>query len=83
MRLKNETYEYIKQAVADMFVTYDIKGIPINAFEVAIIRHEQNGLKRPFLSQDPAPEVPQGQICSVFRLTQQRLPLCSRFLHFF
>ena len=36
MRLKNETYEYIKQAVADMFVTYDIKGIPINAFEVAI-----------------------------------------------
>ena len=36
MRLNDETYEYIKQAVADMFVTYDIKGIPINAFEVAI-----------------------------------------------
>jgi Zn-dependent peptidase ImmA (M78 family) len=36
MRLSDETYEYIKQAVADMFVDYDIKGIPISSFEVAI-----------------------------------------------
>lgn len=36
MRLSNETYEEIKQAVADMFVDYDIKGIPLCSFEVAI-----------------------------------------------
>ncbi|MCR5202255.1 MAG: ImmA/IrrE family metallo-endopeptidase [Lachnospiraceae bacterium] len=36
MRLSDETYEYIKQAVADMFVDYDIKGLPISSFEVAI-----------------------------------------------
>ncbi|MEE3393494.1 MAG: ImmA/IrrE family metallo-endopeptidase [Lachnospiraceae bacterium] len=36
MRLDNETYEDIKQAVADMFVDYDIKGVPISSFEVAI-----------------------------------------------
>lgn len=36
MRLDNATYEYIKQEVANMFVDYDIKGVPINAFEVAV-----------------------------------------------
>lgn len=36
MRLNNETYESIKQAVADMFVDYDIKSIPICSFEVAV-----------------------------------------------
>ncbi len=36
MRLSDETYEYIKQAVADMFVDYDIKGTPISSFEVVI-----------------------------------------------
>ena len=36
MRLSDETYEYIKQEVANMFVDYDIKGIPISSFEVAI-----------------------------------------------
>ena len=36
MRLSDETYEYIKKTVADMFVFYDVKGIPINSFEVAI-----------------------------------------------
>ena len=36
MKLADETYEYLKQAVADMFVDYDIKGIPISSFEVAI-----------------------------------------------
>lgn len=36
MRLSDETYEEIKQAVADMFVDYDIKGVPLNSFEVAI-----------------------------------------------
>lgn len=35
MRLNNKTYEYLKQMVADMFVEYDIKGIPISAFEIA------------------------------------------------
>lgn len=35
MRLSDETYEEIKQAVADMLVDYDITGVPINAFEVA------------------------------------------------
>lgn len=36
MRLSDETYEEIKQAVADMFVDYDIKGVPLCSFEVAI-----------------------------------------------
>ena len=36
MRLNDETYEYIKQEVANMFVEYDIKGTPISSFEVAI-----------------------------------------------
>ena len=36
MRLSDSTYEEIKCAVADMFVFYDIKGIPINSFEVAV-----------------------------------------------
>ena len=36
MRLSDETYEYIKQEVANMFVDYDIKGVPICSFEVAI-----------------------------------------------
>lgn len=36
MRLSDETYESIKQAVVDMFVDYDIKGVPISSFEVAI-----------------------------------------------
>lgn len=36
MRLSNETYEEIKRAFANMLVDYDIKGIPINAFEIAI-----------------------------------------------
>ena len=35
MRLSDETYEYIKQAVADMYTFYNIKGVPINSFEVA------------------------------------------------
>ena len=36
MRLSDENYEYIKQEVANMFVDYDIKGVPISSFEVAI-----------------------------------------------
>ena len=36
MRLSDETYEEIKQAVADMFVDYDIKEVPLCSFEVAI-----------------------------------------------
>lgn len=36
MRLSDATYEETKQSVADMLVTYNIKGTPINAFEVAI-----------------------------------------------
>ncbi|MCR5251815.1 MAG: hypothetical protein K6E50_14545 [Lachnospiraceae bacterium] len=35
MKLSDETYEEIKQAVADMLVDYDIKGIPLFPFEVA------------------------------------------------
>ena len=35
MRLNDETYEEIKHVVADMFTDYDIKGLPISAFEVA------------------------------------------------
>ena len=36
MRLSNEEYENIKQTVIDTFLEYDIKCIPINAFEMAI-----------------------------------------------
>ena len=36
MRLSDDSYERIKQAVADMFVDYDIKGVPISSFEVAV-----------------------------------------------
>lgn len=36
MRLSNEQYEEIKRTVIDTFLEYDIKGIPINAFEMAI-----------------------------------------------
>lgn len=36
MRLENEQYEEIKHAVIDTFVEYDIKCIPINAFEMAV-----------------------------------------------
>lgn len=36
MGLSDETYEEIKQAVADMFVDYDIKEVPLCSFEVAI-----------------------------------------------
>ena len=35
MRLSDGTYEVIKQAVADMFVDYDVKGVPLCSFEVA------------------------------------------------
>lgn len=35
MRLSSETYESIKQEVANMFIDYDINRIPINSFEVA------------------------------------------------
>ncbi len=36
MRLENEQYEEIKRTVIDTFIEYDIKCIPINAFEMAI-----------------------------------------------
>lgn len=36
MRLSDETYEYLKQEVANIFTFYDIKGIPISSFEVAM-----------------------------------------------
>ena len=36
MRLKNEQYEEIKRAVIDTFIEYDIKCVPINAFEMAV-----------------------------------------------
>ncbi|MDO4458876.1 MAG: ImmA/IrrE family metallo-endopeptidase [Clostridia bacterium] len=35
MRLDNSTYEYIKEEVADLFIRYDVKCIPINGFELA------------------------------------------------
>lgn len=35
MHLSNEQYEEIKQVVTDTFITYDIKCVPISAFEVA------------------------------------------------
>lgn len=36
MRLANEQYEEIKRTVIDTFLEYDIKCIPINAFEAAM-----------------------------------------------
>lgn len=36
MRLSDEQYEEIKNVVADTFVEYDVKSIPISAFEMAI-----------------------------------------------
>lgn len=35
MRLNDEQYETIKKAVTDTFQEYDIKCIPISAFEIA------------------------------------------------
>lgn len=35
MRLSDEQYEDIKRTVIDTFLEYDIRGIPINAFEMA------------------------------------------------
>lgn len=36
MRLSNDQYEDIKETIASLFVEYDIRCIPINAFEIAI-----------------------------------------------
>ena len=36
MRLEDDIYEHIKQVIIDIFIEYDIKGTPINAFEIAI-----------------------------------------------
>ena len=36
MRLRNEQYEEIKQTVIETFAAYDIKSIPISAFEMAV-----------------------------------------------
>ncbi|MBR5668483.1 MAG: ImmA/IrrE family metallo-endopeptidase, partial [Spirochaetales bacterium] len=36
MRLPDETYEYIKIEVVDLFTRYDIKCIPISGFELAL-----------------------------------------------
>lgn len=36
MRLSNEQYEDIKQTVLNLFITYDIKCVPISAFEIAM-----------------------------------------------
>ena len=35
MRLSDETYEYIKSEVIDLFIRYDVKCIPISGFELA------------------------------------------------
>lgn len=35
MRLSNDSYEYIKGEVVDLFIRYDIKCIPISGFELA------------------------------------------------
>ncbi len=35
MRLDNDTYEYIKNEVIDLFVRYDVRCIPISGFELA------------------------------------------------
>lgn len=36
MRLDDETYEYIKGEVVDLFERYDVKCIPISGFELAV-----------------------------------------------
>ena len=36
MRLNNEQYEQIKQTVIDTYLEYNVKCIPISAFELAI-----------------------------------------------
>lgn len=36
MRLENKQYEEIKQTVIDIFEEYDVKSIPISAFEIAV-----------------------------------------------
>lgn len=36
MRLENEKYEEIKQTVIDTFEEYDIRSVPISAFEMAV-----------------------------------------------
>lgn len=36
MQLKTEQYEYIKQTVIDTYLEYDVKCIPISAFELAV-----------------------------------------------
>lgn len=36
MRLKNEQYEEIKRVVIDTFLGYEIKSVPISAFEMAV-----------------------------------------------
>lgn len=36
MRLENEQYEEIKQIVIETFLEYDIRCVPINAFEMAL-----------------------------------------------
>lgn len=35
MRLNNDTYEYIKREVIDLFVRYDVQSVPICGFELA------------------------------------------------
>lgn len=35
MRLEDDTYEYIKQEVTDLFKRYHIRSIPIVGFEIA------------------------------------------------
>ena len=35
MKLDNETYEYIKEEVVDVFIRYDIRCTPISGFEIA------------------------------------------------
>lgn len=36
MQLSNNRYENIKEEITSLFMEYDIKCIPINAFEIAI-----------------------------------------------
>lgn len=36
MRLENEQYEEIKQTVIDSFEEYDVRSVPISAFEMAV-----------------------------------------------
>ena len=35
VKLSDDTYEYIKQQVVDMFQEYEIQCVPISAFEIA------------------------------------------------